>query len=74
MGMSIKSAVYLLSSEKHVIFALQKRSNDATVFAVRHFEIFHGLGTEKCQAELPTAGEKPPDGKHDLPRTCTQGI
>ena len=29
-----KSVIYLLSSEKHIIFALQKWSTDATVFAV----------------------------------------
>ena len=36
---STKSVIYLLSSEKHIIFALQKRSNSTTIFVVRHLRL-----------------------------------
>ena len=37
---STKSVIYLLSSEKHIIFALQKLSNSATIFAVRYLRLW----------------------------------
>ena len=36
---STKSVIYLLSSEKHIIFALQKRSNSTTIFVARHLRL-----------------------------------
>jgi hypothetical protein len=36
---STKSVIYLLSSEKRIIFALQKLSNSATIFAVRYLRL-----------------------------------
>jgi len=34
-----KSVIYLLSSEKHIIFALQKWSNSTTIFAAKHLRL-----------------------------------